>query len=308
MDTQVIEDVEFAEPAAPAMNAGALAEIDHTQPRHIQRVPAVEQGGGFMPMLAKVVESGNFDLVEKMMTAQERWEANEARKAFNNALALAKAEIKPVSKNRHVGFDGKDAGSTRVDYNHEDLAGIADSIDAILANHGLFYRWIPANDFDKGMVTITCRVSHRLGHSEDFALSSKVDAGAGKNHLQAVGSAVTYLERYTLKAALGLASKHDDDGRAAGATPVRENASKRAGPASETASTAEVATGDVISLDQMTVLQDLIVERGVNSVPFFNWVRRAAPGVKTLSDIPVEFYDACVAEIKNRFPPKKGSK
>lgn len=300
METQVIDDVEFAEAPAPSQNGVALIQDAPS------RAVVAQQSTGFMPMLAQVVESGKFDLVEKMMDAHERWEANEARKAFNIARARAKAEIKPILKNRHVGFEAKNGGKD-TSYDHEDIAGIADQIDGILARHGQSYHWALDNDFDTGRVTVTCIVTHEMGHEEKTPLTSKIDPSGNKNHLQALASAVTYLERYTLKAALGLASKHDDDGRAA-AAPMRENTSKRAGPASEAAATAEAGAGEVISLDQMTVLQDLIVERGVNSVPFFNWVRRAAPGVKTLSDIPVEFYDACVAEIKNRFPPKKGSK
>jgi hypothetical protein len=37
-------------------------------------------------------------------------------------------------------------------------------------------------------------------------------SGAGKNSLQAIASTTTYLQRYTLKLALGLSVSHDDDG------------------------------------------------------------------------------------------------
>ena len=44
-------------------------------------------------------------------------------------------------------------------------------------------------------------------------MSAGRDDSGNKNSIQAVGSTTTYLQRYTLKAALGLAASDDDDGR-----------------------------------------------------------------------------------------------
>ncbi len=62
-------------------------------------------------------------------------------------------------------------------------------------------------------------LSHRDGYSEETTLSAAYDNSGNKNSIQAVGSAMTYLQRYTLKAALGLAVSHDDDGKAANKAP-----------------------------------------------------------------------------------------
>jgi hypothetical protein len=298
MGTAVAEeiDVEFDDPGeGVSAGAGALA----TMPMQNARPPTVVEGhgGGFLSLIEKAVVAGNIDLVDKMMGLQERWAKNESVKAFNNALASAKAEIKPIIKNRHVGFKSKNGGSD-TSYNHEDIAGIADHIDGILGRHGLFYRWKPSNDFAAGTVTVKCIVAHRLGHSEETELSGKVDVSGNKNALQAVASAVTYLERYTLKAALGLASKHDDDGHAAG-SPVRAPA-----PAARGEPDAEDA-GELLSPKQIEELQDLIVNRGVNIAPFLAWVARSAPGVEKLGDIPAALFDSSVAAIKQKFPENK---
>jgi hypothetical protein len=53
-------------------------------------------------------------------------------------------------------------------------------------------------------------------------MEAAADISGSKNQIQAIGSAVTYLERYTLFASYGLASKdQDDDGKASG-RPVPE--------------------------------------------------------------------------------------
>jgi hypothetical protein len=59
-------------------------------------------------------------------------------------------------------------------------------------------------------------VTHRDGHSEETSLASPVDTSGSKNAVQQIGSTVEYLRRYTLLAALGLATSKDDDGHAAG--------------------------------------------------------------------------------------------
>jgi len=58
-------------------------------------------------------------------------------------------------------------------------------------------------------------ISHRDGHSEENSLSADADHSGEKNAIQAIGSTLTYLQRMTLKAALGLAAADDDDGKAA---------------------------------------------------------------------------------------------
>lgn len=181
-------------------------------------IPASETGSS-MPvvltpsaLLNRAIASGaGIDVLEKLMALQERYEANQARKAFDDAMSSAKAEIPVIFKNRTVDFT---SSKGRTHYQHEDLAGIARSVDPILSRHGLSYRYRVTSD--QGGITVTCVVSHRDGHNEETTLSSGRDESGNKNHIQAIGSAITYLQRYTLKAALGLSASDDDDGSAAG--------------------------------------------------------------------------------------------
>jgi hypothetical protein len=64
---------------------------------------------------------------------------------------------------------------------------------------------------DKGNVGVTCHITHAQGHRESVSLKGPIDESGNKNRIQAVGSTVSYLERYTLLAALGLATGEDDD-------------------------------------------------------------------------------------------------
>ena len=64
---------------------------------------------------------------------------------------------------------------------------------------------------DAGMIRVSCIITHVLGHSEQVSLQCGADQSGKKNNIQAVGSTVTYLERYTLLAATGIAVKDQDD-------------------------------------------------------------------------------------------------
>lgn len=162
-----------------------------------------------MEMISVAIERGaNVDQLEKLMALQERWQATQARMAFDAAISEAKAKIKPIIKGREVDFT---TAKGRTNYVYEDLALIAKEIDPILAPLGLSYRFRSSQE--GSTVSVTCVIAHRDGHSEETTLTSGKDDTGNKNSIQAIGSAVTYLQRYTLKLALGLAAAKDDDAR-----------------------------------------------------------------------------------------------
>lgn len=192
--------------------------------------PEVATGTALTPMdmVSRAVQSGaDIAVVEKLMALHERWEANQARKAFDEAMAAAKAEIPVILKNRQVGFDSKKADAGRTEYRHEDMGEIARTVDPILSKHGLSYRFRTSSQPNEP-ISVTCIVSHRLGHSEENTLTAGRDDTGNKNSIQQIGSTITYLQRYTLKAALGLASAADDDGKKADAPmPITAEQLKR---------------------------------------------------------------------------------
>lgn len=165
-----------------------------------------------MDMLNQAVASGSsIEVLTKLMDLQERWEKNQARKAFDAAFADAKAEMPVIFKNRTVDFTSQKG---RTNYRYEDLAEVVRVVTPILARHGLTHRFrttAPPNE----PVTVTCVISHRDGYYEENSLPGPRDDSGNKNAHQAIGSALTYLQRMTLKAALGLAASEDDDGKTA---------------------------------------------------------------------------------------------
>lgn len=222
-----------------------VTTIDQQQ---AQIVPRVAGGITPMEMLDRAISSGaGIETLEKLLALQERFEANQARKAFDEAMAAAKADIPTIVKNRVVDFTSQKG---RTNYRHEDLGEIAKTIDPILSKHGLSYRFRTTSNLNEP-VTVTCIVSHRAGHSEENTLCAGRDDSGNKNSIQGVGSTISYLMRYTLKAAIGLAVSNDDDGRAAGADE----------------------SGGYVTQDQAAQLNKLISETGTDMARFLGYMK-----------------------------------
>lgn len=218
------------------------------QPRAVAVTP--------MDMLNRAVETGaGLEMVEKLMSLQERWETGQARKAFDKAIASAKAKITPIQRNA-TGHNSK---------KYADFAAIAKVVDPILSEHGLSYRFRTAQS---DRISVTCILSHEDGHSEETTLSGPPDASGSKNAIQAIGSTLTYLQRYSLVQMLGLAAAADDDGKAG----------------------VNVAT---LTQEQADNIRDLIEANGKNLKQFLKWAK-----AERIEDIAADYYESCVNAIK----------
>lgn len=163
-----------------------------------------------LAMVADAVQRGTDPAtIKALMDLAERHEANEARKAFVAALTEFKNNPPEIFKTKNVSFGGGKAA-----YKHATLADVSAIIGAALSKVGISHRW-ETEQLDGGTIKVTCVLTHALGHSERTPLQASPDASGSKNSIQAVGSTVTYLQRYTLLSATGMAVSDgtDDDGR-----------------------------------------------------------------------------------------------
>jgi ERF superfamily len=157
-----------------------------------------------------VQRGASMEELKSLMDLQDRYEANEARKAFVAAMAEFKKNAPTILKDKNVSFTG-------TSYNHATLGGICEVVIEALAEHGFSHDWDTVQP-DSGMIETTCILTHVLGHTKKTTLKAPPDNSGKKNGIQQISSTITYLERYTLLGVCGLATKDlpDDDGRSAG--------------------------------------------------------------------------------------------
>ena len=210
-----------------------------------------------MEMLNQAVANGaSVEIMTKLMDLNDRWEAGQARKAFDQAVAAAKSEI-PVIEKMQSGHNIKYAA----------FADYARVIDPILSDHGLSYRF---RTEQSDTIRVTCILSHVDGHSEENSLSGPADTTGSKNSIQAIGSTLTYLQRYAFIQALGLASANDDDGDSA-------------------------VVGRLISDKQFQTIRDMIDETGSDIARFCKFMN-----VSSIKGIREADFDKAIRSLESK--------
>lgn len=183
--------------------------------REDRELPALVPAGNVTPLqLLNMAVSQGADLakLEKLLDLQQRWERDEARKAFNTAFAAFKAQAVTIIKNRMV-----DAGPL-AGKRYAELFAVVNALTPALSANGLSASWKLTKD-EKDWIEVTCFLTHTLGHSESVSMGGPPDTGGAKSPIQARASTVSYLERYTLKAVCGVSEQDDDQD--AGTGPKR---------------------------------------------------------------------------------------
>ena len=157
-------------------------------------------------VLYAMKNGGSIAEIREFMQLQREWEADQARKAFVADMAEFKKNPPTIVKDKEVSFK---AGSGTTSYSHATLGNVTSAIVDGLAKHGFSHRWDTKQE--AGRIIVTCLLTHKLGFSESTTLESGAETSGTKNAIQAMGSAITYLQRYTLLAATGLATHDQDD-------------------------------------------------------------------------------------------------
>ncbi len=213
--------------------------------------------------------SGKADLdkIEKLMILQERWEANEAKKSFNAAMAAFKINPPKIDKDRHVGYT---TAKGRVGYSHASLGNVTEKITAELSKYGLSASWkVKQND----SVSVTCVITHIQGHSEEVTITANTDNTGAKNEIQAIGSVISYLQRYSILCITGLATfDQDNDGMDAPAVtdkPIDEN--------------------------KIKIIKDLLIKLKVDEKSFLKYM-----DVEKVEDIPESSYGKAKISLESR--------
>lgn len=203
--------------------------------------------------------------LEKLVELHERIADRDAAREFNIALAKFQQECPPLHRTKDADFATKKGG--RMSYSYAPLEEVAKTIAPVLVMHGLSYTW--DSTATGGMLTVICTVIHEAGHSRASSFTLPTTTNAAMSDQQKYGAAMTFAQRRTLMAALGLTPEGDTDGEVVDPTPITE--------------------------DQLTCLEDLIGDTKVDRVKFLAWL-----GVEVLDKLPAAEYDKAVQTLKRK--------
>ena len=175
-------------------------------PAALSALPAITSNAPADLLRLAIERNLDIDKLKQLTDWYERIEKIDALKAFNSAMAAFKAQAPAILRNKHIAFAGKNGGT--VEYDYATLDRVCELLVPILSKHGLSHSWRTEQRREEGRswIKVTCLITHERGHSESCALYGLPDDTGSKNPIQAIGSTVFYLQRYTFMAIVGMAA------------------------------------------------------------------------------------------------------
>jgi hypothetical protein len=172
------------------------------------------ESAAIIGMIERMASDPTVDIarLERILELRERVNAQNEKRAFDAAFAMMQPDLPVISEKGEIKVGNDIRGR------YAKWADIGDAIAPVLARHGFALRHRITQADAK--VTVTGVLSHREGHSEETSITLPIDTSGSKNAVRAIGSSVSYGQRYTARVLLNLRSRFDkdddDDGRAAG--------------------------------------------------------------------------------------------
>ena len=212
-------------------------------------------------LISQAISKGaDLDKLEKLLTLQERWEKNEARKAYNEAISAFKENPPRVTKDKQ---------NSQYKSMYTTLGNLVNTVNPELSKHGLSASW---EIKQANTIEVTCILTHRMGHSERATASAPADNSGSKNAIQQIKSTVTYLKAVTYESIIGLASSdanYDDDGNS--------------------------ASNELIDSKQLNQLLDMIADKEVDPKKFLAYLK-----LESLETMPKSMFQKAMAALEQK--------
>lgn len=220
--------------------------------------------GNFLGVIAKAASDPNVDVAKMhgLIDVQERMMAKQAEIDFNIAFTAMQLEIPRINASSRIVHKGVTISNYA---KYEDIDTI---IRPIMLSHGF------SLSFDSKLsgnnIIVFGTLAHKGGHSRTAEIPLTLEAGGAKNNVQAVGSTLSYGQRYLVKMLLNLVFEgQDDDGAAADFVPV--------------------------TAEQAKTIREKITSSGATESAFLNYI-----GAKTVEEIDARKYDQAIIALNKK--------
>ena len=183
--------------------------IEDKRSAAIERVE-VQPPASLMTVIGNLAANPNVDVdkIQKLLEIQERWEMNRAKAEFREAMATFKQNPPKIVKDRVAQIKARESGNVVGSYNFADLEMVSSAIIEGLAAVGITHHFPMKQE---GLqITVTCVLSKGMYSEDGSSLTAPSDTTGAKNAIQAIASTVSYLQKYTLLGATGMAAGMPD--------------------------------------------------------------------------------------------------
>ncbi len=206
------------------------------------------------------------------------------------ALAKAKESIQTPKKTKTAEVPTKTGG--KYSYTYADRADVIESYKKPLADNGL----ILSHAVDVIGESLNMVLLSRLVHVGGGELTSRIPIPQTKD-AQALGSWLTYLERYASCALLDLAAEDDDDGARARARKPRKEEPPRQQPRPPAPAPTVAASYACVTEEQAETIRAAAKKAGIKNKEDYASALVRFSGVNDTRRIPADKYDHVLEQI-----------
>ncbi|MFV1985325.1 MAG: single-stranded DNA-binding protein [Thiohalomonadales bacterium] len=247
-----------------------IVEPEKTEIEPTQNTQLLSQPDRFLEMA--IAKGAGMEQIDKFLDLKERFDKEEARKAFHAAFAEFKKNPPKIIK---------DMVNHQFNSGYTSIGNMVMTASESLGRYGLTTRWdFPVSE--KNEIICTCIISHSMGHEENVTLTGVPDNSGKKNPIQERKSARTYLKLETFEAVTGLVSiagNVDDDGNSS-SKPV-----------------------EFITESQAMDMNTMIADGGID-VDIFNKFLKSK-NIEGVESIPASLHERIIKKIKTSIEAKK---
>jgi hypothetical protein len=168
-------------------------KLIHAPAQHLQLNP--------LALIQQAIEKGmSGEQLNGLLDFARNVKAEAAKEAYFIAFRQFKETAPAIIKTAEIKHGEKLIGT------YARLEDVCDALIPALLKVGITHRWTSVTS-STGIV-VTCYLRHEMGYEEEGAsLPGAPDNGPARNAVQAMGSTMKYLQRYTLLASCGVTTK-----------------------------------------------------------------------------------------------------
>lgn len=181
-----------------------ILDADKREPQHKEDVVAVRNPMYLLELA--INKDADVDKLEKLMALKERWDAEEARKAYIQAMSEFQSKCPAIRKTKK----GGETKAGVVAYYYAPLESMVAQTQQLVKECGFSYTFDTPIQKETG-VEVAITVSHIQGHSKTSTVFMPFVSKTGvMSDPQVIGATMTYAKRYAYANAFGIMTMDDD--------------------------------------------------------------------------------------------------
>lgn len=204
------------QPQPPARRAVAMPQVSDS----VALIQVIER--------AAMNPAANVDNMERLLAMQERVLDRQAKLSFIAAYRAMRPHLPTITRRGRIVVRDKETRQVKQSTGYARYDDIQDVVDPILTRFG-FVITCEAGISERGKQEVTGILAHEDGHEKRATFELPPDMTGSKNALQAIGSSMSYAQRYARVLLLDLKVRGmDDDGNLGRGEPERQPGPVRA--------------------------------------------------------------------------------